>query len=402
MSLQSSSSHSDSSYLFSTSEPLSADHDVLLLDLDGTTYLGKIAAPNAPEALATAKSYGARTMYLTNNSGRAPEVVAAQLNELGIPTLARDVLNSSQVAVIVAEQLLPAGAPVLLVGAEGLRDAFEQSSLTVVQRAEDHPQAVIQGLNEQATWSDLSEAVLAISKWKCVHIATNMDATIPKERGLMIGNGSFVACVQHATGSEPISCGKPEPLMFNVAVERTAARRPLAVGDRLNTDVAGANAAGIPCFHVLTGVASAGDILLAKPTERPRFLGVDLRDLNAIHPPVLPDPPADTDAHTWQCNGWLATVENGQLVITNPHAAAHISIPLVLPASEPVSTAAPSLTLDGAGSAAVNKGANSAVKIPLNAYRAAACAMWAAADSGSISAQNVHLPELVVTREAGE
>ena len=226
-------------YLSASEQPLSSIHDVLLLDLDGTTYLGAVAAPNAPQALAEAKKAGARTMYLTNNSGRSPQVVADHLSSIGIATAPSEVLNSSQVAARTAEKLLPSGAKVLLIGGEGLRAAFAQTSFCIVTCADDKPQAVVQGLSESVGWAELSEAALAISKHGAMHIATNLDATLPRERGEMIGNGSLVACISNATGTTPINCGKPEPAMFSIGSEIAQARKPLAVGDRLNTDIAG-------------------------------------------------------------------------------------------------------------------------------------------------------------------
>lgn len=388
-------------YLLSSSAALSSAYDTLLLDLDGTTYLGALPAPNAPAGLAAAKANGARAMYLTNNSGRPPAVVAAQLDELGIPTAPEEVLNSSQVAEMVAEQMLPPGTRVYLSGGEGLREAFADSPFTVVASADEHPEAVVQGLNEQTTWRELSEAVLALAKGASVHLATNLDATIPKERGPMIGNGSFVACVQNATGSHPINCGKPERHMFDMAVLRAQAKRPLAVGDRLDTDLAGAVAAGIPGFHVLTGVSSARDVLWAIPAQRPSFLGVDLRDLNEPHPPVAPtaltpSPAPDAPARNWwHCGGWAAAVKEGALYIDGTDYAAAGG---VMPAgiSTNVRLSLTPRDTDPPADAAVTP---APVMLTLDAYRAAACAMWEAADQAYFDRSRVTLPEITVIRK---
>ncbi|MDD7465902.1 MAG: HAD-IIA family hydrolase [Actinomycetaceae bacterium] len=358
-----------------SSATLSMAYDTLLLDLDGTTYLGAVAAPHAPEALATAQANGAQEMYLTNNSGRSPEVVARQLVQIGIPTDPAAVMNSSQVAAREAERLLSPGAKVLLVGGEGLRAAFANSSLTVVASADDVPDAVIQGLSEQATWAELSEAVLAIHEHGAIHIATNMDATIPKERGLMIGNGSFVACVQNATGSHPINCGKPEPTMYRLGAERAGARRALAIGDRLDTDIAGACAGGYDSLHVLTGVSRARDVMLAPPDRRPTYVGIDLRDVNTPHPAVTARYDARLGANTWECGAASATVLQGKLVMRTGGWGADAA-----------------LAEDGAAVAAP-------VRISLDVYRAAVCALWDAIDSGSINPDNVQLPDIEVARE---
>lgn len=374
---QSSSAQEEPQYL-AQSEALSTVYDTLLLDLDGTTYVGAYAAPHAPEALAAAKAHGVRALYLTNNSGRSPQVVARQLVQIGIPTDPGAVINSSQVAAHEAERLLAPDAKVLLVGAEGLRAAFSDSPLIVVESADDAPDAVIQGLNEQATWAELSEAVLAIHQHGAIHIATNMDATIPKERGLMIGNGSFVACVQHATGSHPINCGKPEPTMYRMGAERAHAQRALAIGDRLDTDIAGACAGGYDSLHVLTGVARARDVMLAPVGQRPRYLGIDLRDVNKPQPAVTPQYDHASGVCAWECARARAAVFSGELRMCTEGESVSIAV---------------------AGDA---DAAEDAVRISHDLYRAVTCALWDAADAGRLDPATVHLPNFEVMREDSE
>lgn len=389
-------------YLSASEQPLSSIHDVLLLDLDGTTYLGAVAAPNAPQALAEAKKAGARTMYLTNNSGRSPQVVAEHLSSIGIATAPSEVLNSSQVAARTAEKLLPSGAKVLLIGGEGLRAAFAQTSLRVVTSADDKPQAVVQGLSESVGWAELSEAALTISKHGAMHIATNLDATLPRERGEMIGNGSLVACISNATGTTPINCGKPEPAMFSIGSEIAQARKPLAVGDRLNTDIAGAVAAGIPCFHVLTGVCDARAIMTAEPSWRPSYLGIDLLDLNLPQPAVtrkeneMPLAFAQYSTAIWLCGSWNARVADGYISIcknecvpAHSQAAEHIPSEIMIP-------------LDSARkqhSEYLQEGMrDEKILLPLDAYRAAVCAMWEAADRAIIDPSALQLPKIEIVR----
>lgn len=389
-------------YLSASEQPLSSLHDVLLLDLDGTTYLGSVAAPNAPQGLKEAKEAGARTMYLTNNSGRSPQVVAEHLTSIGIPTEPSEVLNSSQVAARTAEQLLPPEAKVLLIGGEGLHAAFAETSFCIVASADDKPQAVVQGLSESVGWAELSEGVLAISRHGAVHIATNLDATLPRERGEMVGNGSLVACISNATGTTPINCGKPEPAMFLIGSEIAQAHRPLAVGDRLNTDIAGAVAAGIPSFHVLTGVSDARAIMAADPAQRPSYLGIDLLDLNESQPAVtrkeneLPLAPDQYSTGHWVCGAWTAWVADGYICIdgdeyvcTHPEVAAHIQgvvmIPLE-PKNKRHSQHVRKRMRDGK------------VLLTLDAYRAAVCAMWEAVDRAMVDSSALQLPEIEIVR----
>ena len=113
-----------------------------------------------------------------------------------------------------------------------------------------------------------------------VWVAANVDPTLPTERGLLPGNGSLVAALRTATGAEPQVAGKPGPQLITDAVGRGDFRAPLVIGDRLDTDIEGANAAGLPSLMVLTGVNNARDAVFAEPVQRPTYIGHDLRCLH--------------------------------------------------------------------------------------------------------------------------
>ena len=135
----------------------------------------------------------------------------------------------------------------------------------------DGPVAVVQGHSPQTGWPDLAEAALAIRSG-ALWVAANVDLTLPSERGLLPGNGSMVAALRAATNREPQVAGKPEPTLLNDALARGTFSTPLVVGDRLDTDIAGANAAGLPSLMVLTGVSTADDMVRAAVRERPDYI----------------------------------------------------------------------------------------------------------------------------------
>ncbi|MDD9207703.1 HAD-IIA family hydrolase [Georgenia sp. 10Sc9-8] len=284
--------------------PLAEAYDVALLDLDGVCYRGAERIPHAAEAVAAARGAGMRMSFVTNNAARPPSTVAEQLRSLDIPAEEAEVVTSAQAAAGILAAELPPGSAVLAVGGPGLRAALEAAGLRAVTSAEDEPVAVAQGFARDVGWEQLSEATYAI-RAGARYVATNLDATLPTERGFAVGNGSLVAAVRNATGVEPVSAGKPQAGIFDHATERSGARRPLVVGDRLDTDIAGARAAGLPSLHVLTGVNDARDVLLAAPEERPSYLSTDLRGLHEPHP--VPEPVADG---WWQCAGAAARVHD--------------------------------------------------------------------------------------------
>jgi hypothetical protein len=138
----------------------------------------------------------------------------------------------------------------------------------------------VQGHSPQTGWADLAEAALAI-RGGALWVAANVDKTLPSERGLLPGNGSMVAALRTATDTEPQVAGKPEPRLLEDALARGKFHTPLVVGDRLDTDIAGANAAGLPSLHVLCGVSTAQDTVRASVGQRPNYIAEDLRALYA-------------------------------------------------------------------------------------------------------------------------
>jgi HAD superfamily hydrolase (TIGR01450 family) len=264
---------------------LATRYDVALLDLDGVVYLGEQPIPGAPDALAAARRAGMRLAFVTNNASRTPVQVAELLHRVGVPAEAGEVVTSAQAAAHYLADRLPAGAPVLVVGTTGLIEALIERGLKPVSSAEQDPAAVVQGFYPGADWQALAEAAVAIGRgvpW----LATNLDATVPSPRGPLPGNGSLVAALRHATGRTPAATGKPDPAMHAESVERSGARHPLVVGDRLDTDIEGARRSDCASLLVFTGVTDPAGLLVAAPLHRPDYLGQDLSALLHSHPEV--------------------------------------------------------------------------------------------------------------------
>ncbi|MFG3290430.1 HAD hydrolase-like protein [Streptomyces sp. NPDC048179] len=288
-------------------QALNTAYDTALLDLDGVVYAGGSAIVHAVESLEVARAGGMHLAYVTNNALRTPDAVAGHLTELGIPTGAEDVITSAQaVARLISEQV-PAGSRVLVIGGEGLRVALRERGLEPVESADDDPAAVAQGYGgPDLAWGRFAEASYAVARgvpW----FASNTDLTIPSGRGIAPGNGAAVEVVRIATGAEPQVAGKPLPPMHRETVLRTGAKRPLVVGDRLDTDIEGAFNGGVDSLLVLTGVTDGRQLLAAPPQHRPTYVDADLRGLLTGQPEVS----AEEDG--FRCGGWTATAGADQL-----------------------------------------------------------------------------------------
>lgn len=264
--------------------------DVLLADLDGVVYAGPHALPYAVESINRAQA-DIRVGYLTNNASRTAASVAAHLTELGLRVVADDVVTSPQAAAVLLAGLVPAGSRILVVGGDGLVDEVQKAGFTVTRSADDDPAAVVQGFAPEVGWVHLAEAAYALQAgnghadrpW----VATNTDWTIPQARGIAPGNGTLVSAVHTVIGRLPLVAGKPERAIFDAAVARFGARHPLFIGDRLDTDILGANRAGMPSALVMTGIDRAKQVLAAGVESRPQFLLGDLRELFEPYPPAV-------------------------------------------------------------------------------------------------------------------
>lgn len=255
---------------------IARQYDCLLLDLDGTVFRGHQPTEGAVDSL---DGIDSRKLFVTNNASRSAHEVAAHLRELGFTADTEDIVTSAQSAAHLLAAQLPSGSKVLIVGTDALADEITTAGLQPVRRFEDEPDAVVQGLSMTIGWPELAEAALAI-RAGALWVAANVDLTLPTERGLLPGNGSLVAALRAATGEQPQVAGKPGPQLMKDAVGRGDFASPLVVGDRLDTDIEGANAADLPRLMVLTGVNSARDAVFADPARRPTYIGHDLRSLH--------------------------------------------------------------------------------------------------------------------------
>ncbi|WP_105567344.1 HAD-IIA family hydrolase [Microbacterium halophytorum] len=264
--------------------------DVVLNDLDGVVYAGPGPIPHAVESLTRAASEGRRLGYITNNASRTDRAVAEHLREFGLETRPDDVVTSPQAAVALLAKKVAPGSTIMVVGGDGLVDELQKAGYTVTRSATDEPAAVVQGFSPDVRWTDLAEAAFALAtpedEGGIPWIATNTDWTIPQARGIAPGNGTLVSAVHTAVGRLAEVAGKPEAPIFHAAVERFGAAKPLMIGDRLDTDIQGAQAAGIDSALVLTGIDRPKHALAAPEHARPTYIVGDLRELFEPYPHV--------------------------------------------------------------------------------------------------------------------
>lgn len=317
--------------------------DAVVCDLDGVVISGRTSVPHAVEAL---EALEIPIVYATNNASRTPGEVVDMLRGHGVHTDERHVLTSSLAAARVLAAAVDPGSVVLAVGGPGVATSLRSVGLAA-RAPEDGGEdvvAIVQGYGAGVTAADLGAVAVAIRAGATWYV-TNDDVTLPTDQGPLPGNGALVGAVRAAVDAEPVVIGKPQPPMYALAAELVSAStsRTLALGDRLETDIAGARATGLPAALVLTGVHGPADAAAAPPEQRPTHILGDLRELAEDYPD------ATTDG-AWSCRGRARARWDGDL------------------------------TVEGNG---------------IDGVRAALDALWGAVDAGRITAQQAR--ELITT-----
>jgi phosphoglycolate/pyridoxal phosphate phosphatase family enzyme len=268
---------------------------LLLVDLDGTVWRGRTAVPGIPELLTERAAAGDVIVYVTNNSTRHRADYLPRLAAVGAPADISLVVTSARATAVHVAALEPQVDRVLAVGTPGLVAELREVGLTVVPAGEaveaategsfrveaaGDPQAVVVGLDRGFDYARLAIASACI-RAGALFFATNRDPVFPTEYGFVPGAGSIVAAVEVASGVEPISIGKPGPLLLQVAAD--AAGVPLdgavVIGDSLQTDIPAAHAAGVDSVLLLTGVTAPEHLEDLPASQHPTAVARDADEL---------------------------------------------------------------------------------------------------------------------------
>jgi len=293
---------------FKSASPILAKaYDTALLDLDGVVYIGDDAVPGVISALNQAHDeFGMTLTCVTNNASRSPQRVAQHLQQLGLQVTAEDVVTSAQAGAAELAKLIPQGANVFVLGSKDLAREVELVGLIPSHDVSQTYDAMIQGY-----WPDMPFRILefaaSVLRTGVPWVATNMDMTIPTPTGVAPGNGTVITALGETVNRIPtLVAGKPETPLMQQSIDRTNAKRPLVVGDRLDTDIHGANNVGIDSLLVLSGVTTIEEILQAPIELRPTYLAWDA---SAV---LMAQNGTETKDQITSCGGWK--VASGDLL----------------------------------------------------------------------------------------
>ncbi|MGI8845686.1 MAG: HAD-IIA family hydrolase [Thermoleophilaceae bacterium] len=237
--------------------PLLGAYDQLILDLDGCVWVGDQAVPGSPEAIAALRAAGKRVVFVTNNSWFPAEEQVARLWGFGIQASLADVVTvGSAVEHLLGETR--SGHTAFVVGGPTLHRHVVDAGLTLVNDtdAARHAQVVVVGGTDRFDYSILRDASASVRRGGAL-IGTSRDPTLPMPDGPWPGTGAILAAVETASATTAQIVGKPSRGLMDTAIERLGDGRTLVVGDRLDSDVAAAAAAGIDAALVLSGDGDA-------------------------------------------------------------------------------------------------------------------------------------------------
>lgn len=250
-------------------------YKALILDMDGVLWKDSEPIGDLAKIFKKLTESGIKYAFATNNATRTVGQYVAKLREYGIPINESLVINSALATAIYLSDQYPNGEKVFIIGEEGLITTLSAFGFT---HDEDCPVGVIIGLDRNLTYEKLRKAALFINK-DVLFIGTNPDPTLPTPDGFIPGTGSILAALETATGKKPVIIGKPQPLLFRIALQRLGEppEKTLVVGDRLATDIAGGLAANCPTGLVLSGVTQKEEV--ENTPYRPTIIAEDLETL---------------------------------------------------------------------------------------------------------------------------
>lgn len=241
-----------------TLAPLLHDYEHVLLDLDGCVWVGGRPTTGAVEAVAALRAAGKSVAFVTNDSAPSPEELVQRLWRAGFQAGLEEIVTvGGAVQHVLAEAPRWRGAYVI--GSTAMhRHVADAGKLVVNGRDVPTADVVVVASHVGFDYEELRGATRAVLAGADL-ICAGRDATFPMPGGAWPGTGAVVAAVEAATGVTAVNVGKPEAQLFHTALDRLGPGRAIVIGDRLDSDLAGARAAQLDAAIVLTGVTSAED-----------------------------------------------------------------------------------------------------------------------------------------------
>lgn len=259
------------------------DKKLFLLDLDGTLYVSEKIIGKSLEFLDAVVENGGKYMFLTNNSSKSVDTYIERLNKIGFKAAEDNFFTSAQATAYYIENKYGKNKRAYVVGTESFKKSLIKDGFNITDELEDGIELLVVGYDTELTYKKLEEACILIHRG-VEYIATNPDLACPSQYGFIPDCGAITACIESATGKKPHYAGKPDPTMVYMAAEKSGFSLDEAcmIGDRLYTDIATGNNAGITSVAVLTGETTREEIAVATGELVPDIVCESIDDIYLI------------------------------------------------------------------------------------------------------------------------
>ncbi len=258
------------------------DIRALIIDMDGVLWHGNQALDGLNAFFDTLRNLDLPFILATNNARSTQAEYIQKLESMGVTVDPREVLTSSMAtAHHLALHHDAEKTNIFVIGERGLIQPLQEQGFNVLDMdSKDKADLVVCGLDKTLDWHKLAVATTHIFNGAAL-IGTNADVTLPTETGFAPGNGAILAALSAATSVKAQCFGKPEPFMYQQAMDilQVEKRHTIAIGDRLDTDILGAVRAGIRSLMVLSGVSTLAEI--EKLDYRPDWVMQDIVEVTA-------------------------------------------------------------------------------------------------------------------------
>ena len=254
------------------------DKTLWLFDMDGTIYMENRVYEGTNPLLSEIAARGGAYLFLTNNSSKSVNEYVAKVNRMGITADKETFFTSTDATIQYLKENYP-GALIYAQGTKSLIAGLREGGINVTEEVDENAVLVLVGFDTELTFAKLERTCRMLRRPGIPFIATNLDFVCPVEGGYLPDCGSMCIGIRYATGREPMVIGKPEPTMVDTACAKLGIpkEKTVLVGDRLYTDIASGNNAGVTTICVLSGEATLEDL---KTTEfTPTYVFEDVMEI---------------------------------------------------------------------------------------------------------------------------
>lgn len=263
---------------FNNSADFLLNKKLFLFDMDGTIYNENTLFDGTIDLLKFIKDNNGKYVFITNNSSKSAKAYIDKLANMNIFINRDEIFSSTDASILMLKDKYP-NAKVFIQGSTSFKEQLQESNINITEEIEDDIDLILTGYDTELNYEKLKKICFLLSTRDLPYYATNPDLVCPCSFGYIPDNGSVAIMIENATHKKPIYIGKPEPTMINLLCDKfnVSKDETIVIGDRLYTDIASGNNAGVETICVLSGEATLNDL---KTTNfKPTYVFKDVKEI---------------------------------------------------------------------------------------------------------------------------